>query len=114
MLVWTIGPGAVQADGPWLLFDGCRWSMPRLRAAWQERCCWCPDDYCAKSLPCVPPNLQGCCDDYCAKSLPCVPPNLQGCCDDYCPRTCPLWLGSLCAPWYRCGPAPGCCRGGLE
>ena len=107
-LAWTVGQGAVQADGPWQLFDGCSWSMPSLHALWKARKCWCPNDYCAKALPCPPPCVHGCCDDYCAKSLPCPPPWVKGCCDDYCPRCCPLWLGKLCEPWYRCGPPDRC------
>ena len=96
-----------RADGPWLLFDGCRWNPPDLCAEWRQRHCWCPDDYCGKGLPCVPPNPKGCVDDYCKKGLPCVPPNPTGCVDDYCRKTCPLWFGSQCQPWYTCGP-PAC------
>lgn len=93
-----------HADGPWVLFDGCRWAFPKLADEWRHRCCWCPDDYCPKSMPVVPPNPKGCVDDYCRKTLPGVPPNAKGCVDDYCRKTCPLFLGKLCEPWYRCGP----------
>jgi hypothetical protein len=96
-----------RAEEPRQLFDGCRWAFPKLCEQWHQRCCWCPDDYCAKPLPCVPPNAKGCVDDYCRKPLPCVPPNAKGCVDDYCPRTCPLFLGRLCEPWYTCGPPCG-------
>ena len=92
-----------RADGPWVLFDGCRWAFPRLRDEWRHRRCWCPDDYHCKTLPAVPPNPRGCGNDYCPKALPCVPPNARGCVDDYCPKTCPLFLGKLCEPWYSCG-----------
>jgi hypothetical protein len=37
--------------------------------------------------------------------------NPRGCVDDYHPRGCPVFLGPLCEPWYRCGPpANGCLR----
>ena len=98
----TALPVAAQAQSPWMLFDGCGWSFPKLCKEWQERRCWCPDDYCAKPLPGVAPNKPGCIDDYCPKRLPCVPPNAKGCTDDYCPKSCPLLLGPLCEPWYRC------------
>jgi hypothetical protein len=103
----TAAPGVADADGPWMLFDGCRWRMPSLCAEWQKRHCWCADDYHGKCLPCVPANSKGCVDDYCAKALPCVPPNSKGCADDYCRKTCPLWLGGQCQPWYTCGQ-PDC------
>jgi hypothetical protein len=101
----VVGP-STQADEPWLLFDGCHWAFPHLREQWQQRGCWCPDDYCSKALPHVPPNPKGCVDDYCKKKLPCVRPNAWGCVDDYCPKSCPLFLGNLCEPWYRCPPRP--------
>lgn len=107
-MVFLLGvcASSIRADGPWLLFDGCRWHDPRLCAEWQKRsCCFCPDDYCPKLLPCVPPNPKGCVDDYCQKPQPCVPRNPTGCVDDYCPKTCPLFLGNLCEPWYTCCPA---------
>jgi hypothetical protein len=97
-----------HADEPRLLFDGCRWVFPHLRDEWRQRCCWCPNDYCPKTLPCVPPNAKGCVNDYCPKSLPCVPPNPKGCVDDYCRKTCPLTLGKVCEPWYICGAPQGC------
>src|SRR5271157_5175564 len=55
----------------------------------RPRCPACPDDYCAKPLPCTCP-LKWCGpDDYCAKPLPCVAP---------------------CYPsWYSCGPSQPCC-----
>ena len=87
VLLVTCAPRA-HADDPRPLFDGCRWAFPKLRDEWRQRCCWCPDDYCPKTLPCVPPNA-------------------KGCVDDYCPRCCPLFLGRLCEPWYTCG-APRC------
>ena len=87
VLLVTCAPRA-HADDPRPLFDGCRWAFPKLRDEWRQRCCWCPDDYCPKTLPCVPPNP-------------------KGCVDDYCPRCCPLFLGSLCEPWYTCSP-PRC------
>jgi hypothetical protein len=102
ILVWL---PAVRAQSPQLLFDGCHWSYPRLCALWQARKCWCADDYCPKTLPCVPPNARGCIDDYCRKTLPCVAPNPKGCIDDYCRKTCPILLGTNCEPWYTCGPA---------
>jgi hypothetical protein len=97
---------SARADEPWLLFDGCHWTLPKLCEQWRQRGCWCPDDYCSKPLPHVPPNPVGCVDDYCQKPLPCVRPNSRGCVDDYCPRSCPLSLGKLCEPWYRCPPRP--------
>jgi hypothetical protein len=102
---------AARADEPRPLFDGCRWALPKLCDEWRQRACWCPDDYCRKTLPCVPPNVRGCGDDYCRKTLPVVPCNARGCTDDYCPKTCPLFLGSLCQPWYTCGPPQGCGAG---
>ncbi len=100
--------GPLRADEPRPLFDGCRWSFPRLCPEWRARKCWCPDDYHPKCLPTVPCNLRGCVDDYCPKSLPCVQPNARGCVDDYCPKTCPLYLRPLCQPWYTCGPHGRC------
>jgi hypothetical protein len=97
------------AGDPRPLFDGCQWTLPCLRAQWDQRQCWCPDDYCAKCLPCVPANRQGCVDEYCRKTLPCVPANPKGCADDYCPKKCPPCLGSLCQPWYTCGPPENPC-----
>ncbi len=93
-----------RAGEPWLLFDGCRWHFPKLGEEWRQRCCWCADDYCRKSLPCTPHNAKGCTDDYCRKTLPHMPCNPKGCADDYCPKKCSLFLGKLCEPWYRCGP----------
>jgi hypothetical protein len=100
------GPSLARADGP-PLFDGCRWSFPKLCEEWRQRSCWCPDDYHGKCLPGVPSNPCGCVDDYCPKSLPCPPPIAKGCVDDYCPKKCPLFLGRLCEPWYGCVPT-GC------
>jgi len=104
---------SARAQSPQPLFDGCHWKYPRLRLLWQQRKCWCPDDYCPKTLPCVSPNAKGCVDDYCPKTLPCVTANPKGCVDDYCPKSCPILFPSNCEPWYRCGPAqtgamPGC------
>jgi hypothetical protein len=95
---------AARAEPPKPVYDGCKWFKPKLCEEWRSRACWCPDDYCAKCLPKVPPNPKGCCDDYCPKTPPCVPPNPKGCCDDYTPRCCPLWIGPLVLPWYTCGP----------
>jgi hypothetical protein len=95
-----------RAQAPQLLFDGCHWTYPKLGVLWQQRKCWCPDDYCPKAAPCVPPTAKGCVDDYCPKKPPCVPPKPRGCLDDYCPKTCPILLGSNCEPWYTCGPQP--------
>lgn len=68
-------------------------------------CCWCPDDYCYKPMPC-PPLLPpcGCANDYCGKPLPC-PPLLPpcGCVNDYCPKP-PVSCPRNCEPWYRCVP----------
>ena len=77
-----------HAGEPRLMFDGRHWYFPQLCAEWRWRRCWCPDDYCPKTLPCVPPNA-------------------KGCVDDYCPTKCPLFLGGLCEPWYTCGPPRG-------
>jgi hypothetical protein len=114
VLAWAVWQQAARAQEPGMLFDGCRWAFPSLCKQWQERKCWCPDDYCTKTLPCVPPNRKGCVDDYCPKPLPCVTPNAKGCVDDYCPKTCPLFLGKLCEPWYTCGQlndgGTGTCR----
>jgi hypothetical protein len=109
ILVWL--PSA-PAQAPQLLFDGCQWYFPRLRDLWQQRKHWCPDDYCPKALPCVPPNACGCVDDYCPKKLPCVSPNPEGCLDDYCPKTCPILLGDNCELWYTWGPLQNCMRSG--
>jgi hypothetical protein len=106
--VWTSG---ARAEGPWLLFDGCRWNFRSLCDEWQGRCCWCADDYSPKALPDVPPNPHGCVDDYCRKPLPHVPPNEPGCVDDYCRKTCSLFLRALCEPWYQCGPPERQCVG---
>jgi hypothetical protein len=103
VLLMTCTAGA-RAEEPHLLFDGHHWAFPPLRAEWQLRHCWCPDDYCRKGIPSVPCNGKGCVDDYCRKTLPCVPANPRGCVDDYCPETCPLLLGPLREPWYSCGP----------
>ena len=100
----VLSTSCAQADEPVWLFNGCHWMFPKLRDEWRQRACCCPDDYCRKPLPCVPPNAKGCVDDYCGKPLPCVPPNRQGCVDDYCRKSCPIFLGRLCEPWYHCGP----------
>jgi hypothetical protein len=112
VLAWTLWQSPARAEAPWLLFDGCNWSFPNLCDLWRQRKCWCPDDYCSKSLPCVPTNARGCVDDYCPKTLPCVPPNPKGCVDDYCPKTCPILLGSNCDPRYLCGPPENCLKCG--
>jgi hypothetical protein len=94
---------SARSDEPWLLFDGSHWEFPKWHSEWRPACCWCPNDYCRKALPCVQPNPHGCVDDYCRKALPCVPPNAHGCVDDYCRKTCPIFLGRICEPWYSCG-----------
>lgn len=98
-------PLASAAD-PWPLFDGQRWTFPKLKTEWSQRSCWCPDDYDRKTLPCVSPNAKGCVDDYNFKPMPCVSPNAKGCVDDYCPKTCPLFLHKPTEPWYSCGTPP--------
>lgn len=67
-------------------------------------CCWCPNDYLRKALPCVPPPVCGCGNDYCRKPLPCVPPPVCGCGNDYCrkPLVC---VRPNCEPWYSCVPS---------
>jgi hypothetical protein len=107
-----IGLPAARAQAPQPLFDGCHWTYPSLVILWQQRKCWCPDDYCLKALPCVPPRACGCVDDYCYKNLPCVPANPRGCVDDYCRKTCPIPLGCNCEPWYTCGPPQNCTKPG--
>jgi hypothetical protein len=103
----TVCLGSARAADPWPLFDGCKWSFPSLTAQWQARqCCYCPDDYCKKTLPCVQCPEKGCVDDYCKKTLPCVQCPEKGCVDDYCKKTCPLFLWDTCTPGYTCGP--GC------
>jgi hypothetical protein len=92
------------AHGGWPLFDGCHWQSPNLREEWCHRCGWCPDDYCPRALPIVPCNRCSNVDDFCPKALPGVKPNACGCVDDYCPKKCPIWLGCLWAPWYKCAP----------
>jgi hypothetical protein len=111
LLIWV---PAARAQAPQALFDGCRWTYPRLSFLWQERKCWCPDDYCPKALPCVRAAARGCVDDYCPKNLPCVLPNAKGCVDDYCPKTCPILLGSNREPWYTCGPPRNCATCGYR
>src|SRR4051794_10408790 len=112
LIAWSLHPTAAQAQPPSVLFDGCKWSFPSLCEMWGQRKCWCPDDYRAKTMPCVPPNPRGCVDDYCAKKLPCVPANPRGCVDDYCPRQCPLILRGNVEPWYTCGTPEACLKTG--
>ena len=109
----TVGQSAARAESPWPLFDGCKWSFPSLHDLWQQRQCWCPNDYTSKPMPCVLPNEKGCVDDYCRKPMPCVSPNCPGCVDDYCPKTCPIGLGSNIFPWYQCGPPADVSRSAL-
>jgi hypothetical protein len=111
ILIWQ---PAARAQAPQVLFDGCQWSFPRLNVLWQQRKCWCPDNYCPKTAPCVPPRASGCVDDYCPKKLPCVPANPKGCLDDYCPKTCSILLGRNCEPWYTCGPPQNCMKSGCS
>jgi hypothetical protein len=102
-LILTLGlcgtAGATDLDGrlwPWSWY-------PSLKP-----CPGCPDDYCAKPMPCTSPVK--CCgpDDYCAKPMPCTSP--VKCCgpDDYCPKPMPIVPRCCYPPWYNCGPAPGC------
>jgi hypothetical protein len=111
VMLLVVGGSSVRADEPWLLFDGCHWRLPRLCELWRQRLGWCPNDYCCKTLPSVPRNPCGCVDDYDCKTLPAVPPIACGCVDDYCPNACPLFLGRLCEPWYRCCPSAQPCGG---
>lgn len=85
----------------------CRQKSQCSQPTWCEGCCQpiccCPDDYCRKSIPCVP-CLRGpwCCDDYCHKSLPCLPCTPLGrCCDDYCEKPCPACPPRLCTDLNR-------------
>jgi hypothetical protein len=108
MAAWS---PAVRAEEAWPLFDGCHWSFPSLCDLWRQRCCWAPDDYCRKHLPCPPPCVGGCIDDYHGKCLPSVPCNLRGCVDDYCSKNCPILLPGNCDPCCTPGPkvnAPSC------
>jgi hypothetical protein len=66
-------------------------------------CCWCPNDYLRKPLPCIPGPACGGPNDYCRKPLPYVPPPVCGGPNDYCRK--PL-VGARpnCLPWYSCLP----------
>lgn len=100
MSLATMG-GVSRCDGGTRSGTGACYSVPE--------CCWGPNDYCSKALPCVRCKAANCCscNDYRCKPLPCVkcPP---GCarCDDYV-RKCPP-----CPPWqcrlrgYPCGIEP--------
>src|SRR5262245_57213977 len=69
----------------------------------------CPDDYCRKPEPCVPPPYcpHGC-DDYCEKPKPCLPLEYKPCgCDDYHPKP-PLYLP--CDAPGKCYPTDGCAK----
>lgn len=66
---------------------------------------WCPDDFCPKSVPCIP-SLRSCfgCDDYCSKPAPTLCwPRTHFCPDDFCRKELPYlcWPAS---PWMRCSP----------
>jgi len=109
LVICGLGLGTARAEEPWTLFDGKHWSFPKLHEQWQQRKCWCADDYHAKQLPCVSPHVKGCVDDYCRKELPCVSPNAKGSVDDYCPKPCPLLLWRCCGPNCTCGPPDASC-----
>ena len=116
-LRWCIGlavclalVGHVAADPP----------VGSPRALWQRWCApvcpsvgCCPDDYCRKPIPCVPPVQCGGPDDYCRKPIPCVPPVPCGGPDDYCRKSLPCLLCPPASPYLQCGPAngPGCVPG---
>lgn len=104
-MLFVLGTLCARAGDPWTIFDGGKWSFPKLHDERRDRAGWCPDDYCRKCMPMLTPNAKGCVDDYCRKSLPCVLPNAKGCVDDYCPKTCPIILGPLCGPGFVCVPA---------
>jgi hypothetical protein len=90
-------PAAMAKEPSWLT---------TLCKPWRLDCCFCPDDYCAKLMPCpCKPLLR--CDDYCAKQMPC-PCKPCFTCDDYGPKPMPC-PGPLCFPWYRCCPAIPTC-----
>src|SRR5262245_23643457 len=82
------GPALARAAEPPLAGKWFTW-FGRPLDLWKGCTCWCPDDYCPKTLPCVSCTPKGCVDDYCPKTLPCVPPCAGGCVDDYCPKNCP-------------------------
>lgn len=99
LLLLTLGAALALAapafaGPPWLF--GKPWGTPP--------CGCCPDDYCRKKLPPVPPAAPcGCVDEYCRKKLPPVPPAAPcGCVDDYCRKKLPVLLPQLCGPWYTC------------
>lgn len=71
-------------------------------------CCLCCDDYCPKSMPCVPCAPNGCCNDYCAKPMPCTAPLNYCGPNDFCPKPCNMYLPPCWPAWYSCGaPADG-------
>ena len=83
---------------------------------WDALCPWrlplslcCPDDYCGKPAPCLPPAYcpRGC-DDYCPKPAPCLPAMYcpKGC-DDYCAKPAPHLPCDL--PYMKCHPSDGKC-----
>jgi hypothetical protein len=106
VILVVAGSSCARADGPWPLFDDCPWAFAKACPGWQQRRCWCPDDYCPRSLPAVALPCKGCKDDYCPKAIPVVSPTCKGCKDDYCPKSLPC-PGKLCEPWYSCGPCKG-------
>ena len=96
-LSWCAAAAATEPKSCW-------WSWyPSLKP-----CPCCPDDYCAKVLPCVAPVRDHGPDDYCPKPLPGVCP--VKCCgkDDYCPKPCPSVPRCYYPPWMVCVPPPGC------
>jgi hypothetical protein len=89
-------------------FDVLGWKCCE-RCPWPRWWCCCPDDYCPKPCPPVPPLPCFGCDDYCPKPLPPCPPWVRcGSCDDYFPKPRCIWTEIGSGPSYQCGP-PGCC-----
>lgn len=71
-----------------------------------DRCC--PDDYCRKVQPCLPPGYCPCGrDDYCGKTMPYLPPEYRPCgCDSYDAKPTPKLPCP--SPWMKCYPTDGC------
>ena len=65
----------------------------------------CPDNYCAKPLPCLtPPGPCRCRDNYCAKPLPCLRGPGPCCCNDtYCRKPLPCLCWPRLPVNYSCG-----------
>jgi hypothetical protein len=73
----------------------------------------CPDDYCEKPKPPLPPDYCPCgCDDYCPKPPPWLPAEFKPCgCDDYVPKPpveLPCDAPGKCHPTDGCGPKEKC------